>query len=202
MTIAEILKKIGIEDSKISEIEKEMKENKIFTSNEENIDIRYNKLRGDHDGLTSKYAEAEKLIAELKKNSGDDLKGKITDYESKIKDLESKLLEERVSNAIKVGLLSEKATDVDYLSYQLQKEGKLELDENGSIKGWKEKIDALKKTHPNQFEVNAKKEIDTNKLLGKETDPEITKEQFNKMSYAQRLELHNSNKDLYDKLKS
>ena len=31
-------------------------------------------------------------------------------------------------------------------------------------------------------------------------DNTITKEQFNKMNYQQKLELYNNNKDLYDKL--
>ena len=35
---------------------------------------------------------------------------------------------------------------------------------------------------------------------GSDTDPTITKEQFNKMSYKERLNLYNDNKELYDEL--
>ena len=44
MTLEELLKAQGIEDAKISAVLTSMKENKIYTASEENLDIRYNKL--------------------------------------------------------------------------------------------------------------------------------------------------------------
>ena len=59
--------------------------------------------------------------------------------------------------AIKVALLSEKAVDVDYLTFKLNEKlkedgGKLELDENGGIKDWADKVADLKTQFPKMFE--------------------------------------------------
>ena len=45
MTINEILKAKGISDETVADILAAMKENKIFTAGEENLDIRYGKLK-------------------------------------------------------------------------------------------------------------------------------------------------------------
>lgn len=62
-----------------------------------------------------------------------------------------------MKSAIKVALLSEKAVDVDYLTYKLNEKLKekgetLELDENDNIKGWNEKLSGLKTQFPKMFE--------------------------------------------------
>ena len=41
----------------------------IYTTNEENLDVRYGKLKTDFDGKTKELTEANKLIAELKKSN-------------------------------------------------------------------------------------------------------------------------------------
>ena len=51
MTLQEILKAKGLDDKAVESVIGEMKQNKIFTSNEENLDIRYNKLKTDFDSL-------------------------------------------------------------------------------------------------------------------------------------------------------
>ena len=63
-----------------------------------------------------------------------------------------------------MGLLAEKALDVDYLTFKLKEKGELTLDENGKIKGWNDKVAALKTQLPNQFETAAGKKIIENKL--------------------------------------
>ena len=68
MTIAEILKNKGVAEDAVKEILEDMKQNKIFTSAEENIDIRYGKLKSDHEGVTKQLEEATALIEELKKS--------------------------------------------------------------------------------------------------------------------------------------
>ena len=44
MTLQEILKSQGLSDEQIESVIGEMKQNKIFTVSEENLDIRYGKL--------------------------------------------------------------------------------------------------------------------------------------------------------------
>ena len=67
----EILKSQGLTEEQVEKIVGEMKQNKIFTASEENLDVRYGKLKTDHDALTQKASESEKLIAELQKASKD-----------------------------------------------------------------------------------------------------------------------------------
>ena len=203
MTIAEILKAKGIGDDVISAIQEEMKSNKIFTASEENLDIRYGKLKTDHDGKVAELTEAQNLIAELKKsNKGNEgLQQKITEYETQVAKLQEELEHTKLEAAIKVELLSAKAQDVDYLTFKLKEKGELALDENGKIKGWDDKIAALKTQFPTQFEAAGKKNVLENKLPDtNEQGNGVTKEAFGKMGYQERLKLFNENPEAYAEL--
>ena len=203
MTIAEILKAKGIDDSIIKEIQEEMKTNKIFTASEENLDVRYGKLKTEHDGKLSELTEAQNLIAELKKsNKGNEgLQTKIADYESQVAKLQAELEQTKLESAIKVELLSSKALDVDYLTFKLKEKGELSLDENGKIKGWDDKLAGLKTQFPTQFESEAKKNIIENKLPNtNENAKVVTKEEFNKMGYASRVEFKMNNPEQYSQM--
>lgn len=172
MTIQEILKSTGLSDEQIKSVLDSMRENKIYTSSEENLDIRYSKLKGEHENMSSQYKEAQTLIEELKKSSkgNENLQAKVAEYESKVAELSNQLKEEKLASAVKVGLLSEKATDIDYLTFKLKEAGELEMDEKDQIKGWKDKVEELKKKFPNQFEDNSKNKIEPNTL--KKGEPE------------------------------
>lgn len=200
MTLAEILKAKGIEDETVKGIIDEMKANKIFTASEENLDIRYGKLKTDHDGKLAELTEAQNLIAELKKsNKGNEgLQQKIADYEVQVEQLLSQLEQTKLESAIKVELLSSKALDVDYLTFKLKEKGELALDENGKIKGWDDKIAALKTQFPTQFEGNGQKNILENKLPSNDVGGNtITKESLLKKSYAERMKFYNENPEAY-----
>lgn len=179
MNITEILKAKGIDDATITGILDDMKANKIYTASEENLDIRYGKLKTDHEGKLAELTEAQNLIAELKKSTKgqDDLQGKITAYEGQVAQLQTELEQTKLDAAIKVELLSNKALDVDYLTFKLKEKGELSLDENGKIKGWDDKIAALKTQFPTQFETAGSKKYDEHKLPdgqnhgGNESDP-------------------------------
>lgn len=154
MTLEELLKAQGLSDEQIATITGEMKKNKIFTTAEENLDIRYNKLKGDFDNQGTQLGEANKLIEELKKASkgNEEMQGKITGYETEIAKLQTELATAKLESAIKVALLNAKATDIEYMTFKLKEKGELELDENGQIKGIDDKIAGLKTQFPTQFE--------------------------------------------------
>lgn len=200
MTIQEILKASGLTEDQIKTITDQMKENKIYTSSEENLDIRYGKLKTDHEGLTKQYSEAQTLIEELKKSSkgNEGLQTKVAEYEAKVAELQKELNDEKLASAIKVGLLSEKATDIDYLTFKLKEDGQLELDEKGEIKGLKDKMDDLKKRFPNQFESTTQKKIEPNKLQNGQNDNVLTKESILKKPYAERVELYQKDPEAYN----
>lgn len=115
-----------------------------------------------NDLLTGKQTEldtANGLIADLKKGAkgNEEMQGKITAYETDIAQLQAQLAETKIKSALKVKLLSEKANDIDYVTFKieekLKKEGKkLELDETENIKGIDDLIAGLKTQFPNQFE--------------------------------------------------
>lgn len=202
MTLQEILKSQGLNDEQIQKVLGEMKQNKIFIAGEENLDIRYSKLKTDHDTMTSQYSEAKKLIEELKKGSkGDeDLQKKVGEYEAKVATLQEELVKTKTESAIKVALLSAKAKDVDYLTFKLKEKGEIKLDDNGNIKGIDDMLAGLKTQFPTQFESDTQKKIDENKLPNGDNDKKISQEDFNKMGYQERLKLFQENPDTYNEL--
>lgn len=135
MTLEELLKAQGLSDEQIKAITASMKENKIYTASEENLDIRYGKLKTDYDTLNTQHGESTKLIEQLKKDAKNDeaLQGKITAYETQVANLQKELDETRLESAIKVALMNAKTDDVGYMAFKLKEGGALELDEDGNI---------------------------------------------------------------------
>jgi len=166
-------------------------------------------LKGKETELTT----ANGLIEELKKGTkgNEELQSKITTYETQVADLQTELQETKVKSAIKVALLSEKAVDVDYLTFKLNEKLKekgeaLELDENDNIKGWDDKLSGLKTQFPTMFESASNndeglKVLDPNKLKQSDKRNTVpTKEQFRQMSYEERVALKQSNEQAYKQL--
>lgn len=202
MTLQEILKSQGLSDEQIEKVTGEMKQNKIFLADEENLGIRYKKLKDDHDALTKQHGEATTLIDELKKGSkgNEQLQSKITAYETQVAELQKELERTKVESAIKVALLSAKATDVDYLTFKLKEKGEIKLDDQGNIKGIDDMLAGLKTQFPTQFESVTQKKIDEHKLPDGDDTKKISQEEFSKMGYQDRLKIYNDNPELYAEL--
>ena len=202
MTLQEILKSQGLSDEQIEKVTGEMKQNKIFFADEENLGIRYKKLKDDHDALTKQHGEATTLIEELKKGSkgNEQLQSKITAYETQVAELQSELQRTKVESAIRIALLSAKAIDVDYLTFKLREKGELKLDEQGNIKGIDDMLAGLRIQFPNQFESASQKKIDEHKLPDGDDAKRISQEDFNKLGYQDRLKIFNENPELYAEL--
>ena len=103
---------------------------------------KFDALQEAMNGKDTELTNANNLIADLKKASKADegMQQKIADYEAENERLQAELQETKVKAAIKVALLSEKAVDVDYLTFKLNEKLKengknLDLDENDNIKG-------------------------------------------------------------------
>lgn len=200
MTLQEILKAKGLSDEDIESVVGEMKQNKIFTASEENLDIRYGKLKGDFDNLTKKDAESTQLIEQLKKsNAGNEgLQQKITEYEGKVQSLEQKLQQTRIESALKVALLEANVTDVDYLAFKIKEKGEVSLGDDGKIKGIDDTIAALKTQFPQHFTSESKKKIDENKLPGSDDGHDgLTKKDILSKPYAERQKIFAENPDLF-----
>lgn len=202
MTLQEILKSQGLEDEKIEKVIGEMKQNKIFTANEENLDIRYGKLKTDFDNLTTQHGEATKLIETLKAGTKDSeaMQGKITAYETQIEQLQEQLKQTQLDAEIKVALLGAKATDIDYMTFQLKAKGELELTEDGHIKGIDDKLAGLKTQFPNHFENGAGNGINVVAQPLPDTNNQgsgMTKSEFLKKPYSERAEYARNNPEAY-----
>ena len=204
MTLQEILKAKGLDDKAIEETIGEMKQNKIFTSSEENLDIRYNKLKGEFDNLTSQHGESTKLIEQLKKdNAGNaELQNKISEYEGQIQQLQSELQQTKIDSALKVALLEANVTDVDYLAFKVKAKGEVSLGEDGKIKGIDDTIAALKTQYPQHFSSESKKKIDEKKLPGDDGDKGsgMTKKELLSKPYNERLQFYNENPELFNQI--
>lgn len=206
MTLQEILKAKGLTDEDIKSVIGEMKQNKIFTASEENLDVRYGKLKTDHDNLTAEHKKSTDLIAELQKatKGQEAVQGKITEYEATIQKLQEEAVQAKTESALKIGLLSAgaKATDIDYLIFKMShdEDWKPELDDQGQVKGLDEKVKGLKTQFPNQFETSASKKIEEKKLEKPDDPNKVSKEDFDRMGYQERLKLYNDNPDQYKEL--
>lgn len=171
------------------------------------FDSEIERLTNLLNGKTTELDTANNLIAELKKGTkgNDDLQNKINNYETvTIPDLQKQLQDVKIKAALKVALLSEKATDIDYLTFKinekLNEQGKtLELDENDNIKGWEDVISGLKTQFPTQFESAAQGiKVDPNPLPKSEPRKEgLTRESLLKMPYAERQKIYNENPEAY-----
>ena len=206
MTLIEIMKAKGISEDIIKAVQDDMKTNNIFTASEENLDVRYGKLKTQHESASNQLKEANNLIAELKKSTEGqgDLQQKVAAYEQQIATLQAELKQAQIDGEVNVALLSAgvKPDDIDYVTFKLKAKGELDIDENGKIKGMDDKIAALKTQLPAQFAAdNSKKNVLENKLPNEhEGSNGITSEAFNKMGYQERLKLYQDNPEAYKQL--
>ena len=202
MTISEILKAKGIGDDIIQAVLDDMKANKIFTASEENLDIRYGKLKTENDGNKQQLAQANATIEDMKKltKGQEEAQQKLAAYEQQIATLQAQLEETQIDADVHVELLSNgvKPDDIDYVMFKLKAKGKLERGEDGKIKDMDDKIAALKTQLPAQFTSEGKKNIIENKLPNEPNGGEgITKESLLKKPYAERMKIFNENPEAY-----
>lgn len=166
---------------------------------------KYDALQALFDGKTGELETANGLISELKKGTkgNEELQSKITTYEGQVEQLQKQLQETKVKSAIKIALLSEKALDVDYLTYKLneklsEKGETLELDENDNVKGWNDIVSGLKTQFPKQFETSTSKKFEEHRLEEHDdSSGRLTRSEILKKPYSERIKLFNENPEAY-----
>ena len=201
----EILKNCGVEEEKANEIVKAMNEAKVYTTNLENVDVRYNKLQEQKKQLEEASKAYQKQLEELTKNNADveALNKLVEQLQLSNKELEENhskemhnlqfnfALEGALTNAKSKNNKALKALlNMDNIKYQ---EGKLE--------GLQEQIEALQKDASYLFDLDTTPQ-NTGGLgnFGRGNNPTITKEQFRSMSYMEKMDLYNKDKDLFNQL--
>ena len=202
----EILKNCGVEEEKANEIVKAMNEAKIYTTNLENVDVRYNKLQEQKKQLEEASKTYQKQLEELTKNNADveALNKLVEQLQLSNKELEENhskemhnlqfnfALEGALTNAKSKNNKALKALlNMDNIKYQ---EGKLE--------GLQEQIEALQKDASYLFDLETTPQS-TGGLgnFGRgNNNPTITKEQFRNMTYTEKMDLYVKDKELFNQL--
>ena len=169
---------------------------------------KYTSLETDLTGKTSELTKANNLIEELKKSAGKDeeTQQKITAYETEIQRLKAENAELKTENALKFALAEAGAVDVDYLVFKAKEKGEIKLGDDGKIKGEDDLISGLKTQHPTMFEASnsnqqsGNRRILENNLPGGDEDKTVTREQFLKMGYNERMKLKQENPELFKQL--
>ena len=213
MNLTEILGAQGITEEVVKAILAAMRENKIYTASEENLDIRYGKLKTEHEGVKDQLGKANATIEDMKKltKGQEEAQQKITTYEQEMAHLKAELEQTKINSAARYGLLSAGAEDVDYVLFKLNenlkaKGEKMTLDENENIKGWENHLEAMKTQLPAQFKSSDGDDgyqvLNPNKLKsGEGSELAVTKERFMAMGFEERMALKQKNEKLYNELK-
>ena len=203
MNFLEILTANGITEEVAVKITSEMKSNKIFLANEENLDVRYGKLKMESEADKAELLKSQALISELQNGNkaNDELQIKIKEYQDEIAALKEANEAQKIESALDRALIEANVQDVDYVKFKLKEKGtEWKLDENGKLENIKTALDDLKIQLPNQFKSSEKK-VDELKLpTDVKTDKGVTKEDYTKMSYADRVKLFANDKETFDEV--
>ena len=201
MNLKEIMLANGIDNAVIEKIASEMKANKIYTASEENLDIRYGKLKNEHTALTQQATDLQSQIAQFEQ-----LKVQLTsqaeEANKKIAEMQSENAKIKADYALERALIEAKVQDVDYMKFKIKEKHPdgFKLDENGKIESINTVIDDLKVQFPNQF-AKTEKKIEEKKLEKSDNDNGgISSEQFIKMNYHERAKLFKENPEQYAEL--
>lgn len=201
MNLKEIMLANGIDNAVIDKIASEMKANKIYTASEENLDIRYGKLKNEHTALTQQATDLQSQIAQFEQ-----LKAQLTsqaeEANKKIAEMQSENAKIKADYALERALMEAKVQDVDYMKFKIKEKHPdgFKLDENGKIESINTVIDDLKVQFPNQF-IKTEKKIEEKKLeKSDDNNGGISSEQFIKMNYHERAKLFKENPEQYAEL--
>lgn len=201
MNLIEILKSQGLSDEQINTIKGEMKQNKIYTAGEENLDIRYGKLKNDHAQSQQTITDLQQQIAQFEQVKSQNA-SVIEETNKKLAELQAENERIKTDNALERALIEAKVQDVDYMKFKLKEKHPdgFKLDENGKIESINTVIDDLKVQFPNQF-AKVEKKIEEKKLeKSDDNNGGISSEQFSKMNYHERAKLFKENPEQYAEL--
>lgn len=194
------LDKLELTDEMKEKIEAGMKEHNIYFSTLENSEIRYNKLKekcNKQEEQLKEFSSMEQSFKELLENQerfSDKELSLQEELDNLRKDYEQRLLLSKAENHIN-SLLS--GVDQKYLKMlkSIISLDELKDDDFSSIDL---QIEDIKKDYPEMFNLDFSSK---KSFKGTSKSSSISKEDFQKMTYKERMKLFNENKELYDKLK-
>lgn len=171
---------------------------------------RFDDVNNAKKNAESLLAERDKQIEDLKASAGasDDLKKQIeklqADNKAAVEAKDAEIKSIKINNAVNTALLSAGAKNIKAVMALVDMD-KVKLSDKGDISGIDEQIEALKGSDDSKFLFKEDKPSTTIKGVKPVSGNTggagaITKEQFTKMGYKERVELYNTNKELYDEL--
>ena len=196
----EELKALGLSDEQIEKIVDDYGKNYVSKSQFDQKNEEAKHLKGEADTFKKEIEELKKtnkdnadLAAQIEKMK-EDAKTREQTYKANTKKMQ-------IDSLVDLELIKNKAKNPKAVKALLVDLDKAEI-VDGSIKGLDEQFKKLKETDAYMFETEDDSSGSKGFKAGQgdSNKKSITHEDFTKMSYAQRLELHNSNKELYDSL--
>lgn len=200
----EFLKNLGLEDEAID---------KIMAENGKDIEKAKGDLEAKEAELKAKETELETLQGQLEKANEqieefkdmdiEDIKKKADEYKEKYEtakaEAEKELEKIRFDYEIDKALSGAKAKNTKAVKALLDLENLKLTDEK--ILGLDEQLEKIKEDNEFLFEVEEKEKAPNIVRPGGSNEPKgITKEQFNKMGYLERVKLKQKDESLYEKL--
>lgn len=170
MQFNEILAAQNLNEEQINAITAAMKENKIYLADEENLSIRYNKLKEDKQAQDNEFQKAQELIKQLQDSAkgNEEIQNKIKEYEAQIEQLQADAAKAKLDYAIKAGLLERNVNSdsMDFLLFKINQDNKdIKLNEENKLEGID--FDEIKTKYASHFKAedsNASKRLDPNSL--------------------------------------
>ena len=170
MQFNEILAAQNLTEEQINAITAAMKEHKIYLADEENLSIRYNKLKEDKQAQDNELQKAQELIKQLQDSAkgNEEIQAKIKEYEAQIEQLQADAAKAKLDYAIKAGLLERNINpdSMDFLLFKINQDNKeLKLGEDDKLEGID--FDEIKTKYANHFKAedsNAGKKLEPNSL--------------------------------------
>lgn len=193
----EFLKELGLTDEQID---------KIMAENGKDIE-KYKALAETKEAelkqVKQQLEEANAQIEKFKDMDIESIKAAAEDYKQKYEKAKEEAQKEieqiKFNYAIEKALTEAKARNVKAVKALLDLDN-LKLTDD-KILGLDEQLEKIKEENDFLFEVEKKEKVPTIVRPGGSNELEgITKEQFNKMGYLERVKLKQKNKSLYEKL--
>ena len=193
----EQLQALNLTDEQINAIIEDYGKNYVSKTQFNEKNDAYKQAKQEIENLTndiSTLSEANKANEALQsqiKELQDAATKREADYNENIKNM-------KIDTAITKALSKSGAMNETILTGLLDRT-KIAIGEDNTITGIQEQIVALKESDPYLFKQDSIKGVVPGDATPKTNDG-ITKEQFNKMSYLDRVQLQESNPDLYSEL--
>lgn len=194
----EFLRGLGVEEDAIQKIIDEHHDG--LQSYKEKAD-KVDSLKEQLNTANEEIANRDKQIKDLQAKAGDneELNNQLQEYKDANANYEQKIKDVQLNKAIEVALAKENAIKPEQV-IKLIDTDKLEVDDNGNVKGLDDYMGNFKEENSHLFEQpkpTGNSPVDGSNPTGNDG---ITQEQFNKMTYSQKVELKNSNPDKFYQL--